>query len=470
VHWLKVHERYNNTKTDEAMRIQSIWGLVLLLALYGCNKGGEDDTLLPTPAKGVIFPLQYEHVHGPTIVELPNGDLLTAWFQGSGERWADDVRIMGARLRNGDSIWSAPFLMADTPGFPDINPMLFLDNSQQLWLMWYPVVANQWETSIPKYRISTRYNGAGPPEWSWQDIMIVKPGDKTERGIQPDDRFVQAVKQQLDAYEVYLGKELFEGIPDVRQPELWHRWLLYRNKMDSLAGGRNMVRRGRLRVGDSMRSVLLGYPLSRRIGWQTKNKPYLLDDRIIVPLYSDGFDCSLFAITTDYGKTWQFSNPVMGGIGIQPTIAMSKDGEMAAYLRDNGPPPMRMQVTHSTDSGITWSIARDTAIPNPGAGFDMTTTSDGEWVMVYNESEHGRHDLTVSISDDDGVSWKWKKKLEYDDRGEKATRSHYPAIIQGADGFIHVVYSFHHNDREVAPHKTIKYASFTTAWIKSEAR
>ena len=46
-----------------------------------------------------IFPLVNEHVHGSTIVELPNGDLLAAWFQGSGERWADDVRIMGAHPR-----------------------------------------------------------------------------------------------------------------------------------------------------------------------------------------------------------------------------------------------------------------------------------------------------------------------------------------------------------------------------------
>ena len=45
-----------------------------------------------------IIPLTRDHAHGSTIVELPNGDLLAAWFQGSGERWADDVQILGARL------------------------------------------------------------------------------------------------------------------------------------------------------------------------------------------------------------------------------------------------------------------------------------------------------------------------------------------------------------------------------------
>ncbi|MCL5279879.1 MAG: hypothetical protein M1376_08250 [Planctomycetes bacterium] len=33
------------------------------------------------------------------IAELPHGDLLVAWLQGSRKRWADDMRIMGARLK-----------------------------------------------------------------------------------------------------------------------------------------------------------------------------------------------------------------------------------------------------------------------------------------------------------------------------------------------------------------------------------
>src|SRR5688572_25452164 len=151
----------------------------------------------------IIFPYQAEHVHGSTIVELPNGDLLSAWFQGSGERWADDVKIMGSRLVKGDTAWSTTFVMADVAGFPDINPIMFMDQ-QRLWLMWYPVIANQWETSIPMYRLSDDYKGSGAPVWSWQDVLFVNAGDKTERGIQPGDRFVQQVNEQLLDYEQYL--------------------------------------------------------------------------------------------------------------------------------------------------------------------------------------------------------------------------------------------------------------------------
>lgn len=446
---------------------KSFFGLLcIFFSFWACNgKFGGNDVNLEY-GESIIFPLQNDHVHGPTIVELPNGDLLSAWFQGSGERWADDVKIMGSRLVKGDTAWSETFLMADTPGFPDINPMMFMDTKSRLWLMWYPVLANQWDSSIPMYRISEDFENSGAPNWSWQDIIFVKPGDKTERGIQPGDRFVKAAAQQMAEYEVYLKEELIQNIPEEKQDYLMMRWERYKSNIDSLAKGENMVRSGRLKDGDKEISAKLGYPLSRRIGWQTKNKPIIISDRIVVPFYSDGFNCSLFAITDDLGKTWKFSNPVIGGIGIQPTIAICRDGTLAAYLRDNGPPPKRMQRTISEDGGMTWSIARDTELPNPGAGFDMVTLASGEWLIVFNNTEDGRHDLTVAISDNDGESWKWDKKIEYDDRGDLATSSHYPAVIQGANGRIHTVYSFHHKDRDGGPHKTIKYASFPVSWVK----
>ncbi len=445
------------------------WFLLAFAAilLVGCNTDRREALLQTTIQKSIIFPLQKEHVHGPTIVELPNGDLLSAWFQGSGERWADDVRIMGSRLENGDSTWSAPFLMADIPGFPDINPMMFMDTKNRLWLMWYPVLANQWETSIPMYRISEDYEKPGAPIWAWQDVMFVKPGDKTERGIQEGDRFVEGVRKQLEEYEVYFKEDILPTFPEDQHNYVLKRWVRYKSRVDSLAGGRNMMHSGRVKENGEEKPATLGYPLSRRIGWQTKNKPVIISDRIIVPLYSDGFSCSLFAITDDLGKTWQYSNPVIGGIGIQPTIAIGKDGSLAAYLRDNGPPPKRMQVTHSTDGGMSWSIAKDTDIPNSGAGFDMTNLQSGEWIMVYNDTEEGRYDLTVAISDNDGKSWKWKRQIEHDSRGlEEGTASHYPAIIQGANGLVHVIYSFHHKDRKGKPDKTIKYASFPVSSVK----
>ncbi|MEA3477211.1 MAG: exo-alpha-sialidase, partial [Bacteroidota bacterium] len=175
-----------------------VWKTVFIamaFSISACSENVELDFV-----QTELFLLTKDHAHGSTIVELPNGDLLAAWFQGSGERWADDVQILGARLTRGSVEWSQPFIMADVPDFPDINPVLFLDPNENLWLVWYTVIANQWSTSLPTYRISNNYmQKSGPPEWEWQQVLFVKPGDKTERGMHPDDKFVKSVECQVDA-------------------------------------------------------------------------------------------------------------------------------------------------------------------------------------------------------------------------------------------------------------------------------
>ena len=57
--------------------------------------------------------MQGKHVHGSSIIELPNGDFLACWFHGSGERRAKDVLIQGSRLKRGESNWSDVFIMAE---------------------------------------------------------------------------------------------------------------------------------------------------------------------------------------------------------------------------------------------------------------------------------------------------------------------------------------------------------------------
>ena len=89
------------------------------LSLLFTNISGQEGTV-----SEFIFPFQEQHVHSSSIVELPNGDILACWFQGSGERTANDVLINGSRLKKGETKWSEPFLMADTPGQPDCNPLL----------------------------------------------------------------------------------------------------------------------------------------------------------------------------------------------------------------------------------------------------------------------------------------------------------------------------------------------------------
>ena len=73
-----------------------------------------------------------------------------------------------------------------------------------------------------------------------------------------------------------------------------------------------------------------GDKLYRRLGWMTRAHPFVLDGRrLIVPLYSDGFDCSLMAITDDWGATWRTSNALCGLGNVQPSIVRRRDGSLS---------------------------------------------------------------------------------------------------------------------------------------------
>jgi len=425
--------------------------IVLFITLF---VGASVVSLAAEPVIESIFPLQPEHAHGSTLVELSNGDLLVGWFQGSGERWADDVRVMGARKKKGQTAWSAPFVLADVKEFPDCNPVLFVDGRGRLWVMWITIIANQWETSLIKYKISDDYlDTEAAPVWSWQDTLLVKAGDKTERGIQDGDSFVASVRQQLADYTRYLAA-------DPGNAPLMERWNERAGRLLSLARGEDMVRAGRVPAVDgSTDDAQLGYPYFRRMGWQTRNKPFFTrQGRMIVPLYSDGFSFSLMAYTDDDGENWKTSTPLVGAGNIQPAIAETASGELVAYMRDNGPPPKRLQMSRSLDQGQTWSLVQDSELPNSGTACDVVTLPNGHWVLINNDTEVGRHRLTVSLSEDGGRTWAVHKALA----DEPAARSHYPALIVGADGRLHATFSYFAADGT----KNIKYAVFDEAWIR----
>ena len=210
--------------------------------------------------------------------------------------------------------------------------------------------------------------------------------------------------------------------------------------------------------------------LTRRLGWFTRAHPKILDDgRMLVGLYSDGFSFSLVGITDDWGKSWKYSEPIVGGGNIQPSFARRRDGTIITYMRDNGPPPKRILVSESKDRGETWGIVYDhPVLKNPGAGLELMQTKDNDWVCIYNDQEKGRHTLAVSLSDDEGRTWKWTRRLEDRQVGEGSF--HYPSIIEGSDGRLHVTYSYFINKPHGGeqPGKSIRYAHFSKEWIKGQ--
>lgn len=379
----------------------------------------------------LIFPLEHWHNHGSCIVEAPNGDLLVCWFNGSGERTADDVKIEGARRRAGAKEWSARFTMADTADYPDTNCAMFVDPYNRLWLLWPAILANEWHTALMKYRIASQYTNDGPPKWEVSEVLHVTPGLEFEK----------------------LTLEWLEQV----EPGI----LKSANSSETQARLHKYLREVRTRAADK---------LSRRLGWMTRAHPFVLEDqRLIVPLYSDGFSFSLMAITDDWGRTWRTSTPLLGAGNIQPSIVRRKDGSLYTLMRDNGPPPKRLHQSESRDRGQTWSRVTDSDLPNPGAGAEIISLRNGDWLLISNDTESGRHSLAVQISDDEGKTWKWKRHLEKVEAGQG--QFHYPSVIQARDGTFHASYSYHlatgaTDSQGRVARKSIKHAHFNEAWVK----
>ncbi|HAB18547.1 MAG TPA: exo-alpha-sialidase [Verrucomicrobiota bacterium] len=375
----------------------------------------------PVHQTEALFPPESWHNHGSSIVEAPNGDLFACWFHGSGERKADDVRIEAARRASGSSQWGPRFTLSDTPGYPDCNPALHVDSTGRLWLFYPTILNNQWEGALLKFRVSSDWLGQGPPRWERSEVLHLSPGAD----------FTAA---------------LAETLPELERRAATNQW--------------SEQTRREVHEYLSAAQTHATNLLYRRLGWMPRAHPLAIGDRLVLGVYHDGFSFSLMAITDDGGTNWQASAPLIGGGNIQPSLVRKRDGTLVAYMRDNGPPPKRLLTATSLDRGSTWGPVTDSEIPNPGSGAEVISLRSGAWVFIGNDTEDGRHRLSVWLSEDEGRTWPWRRALEEGVRGEDSFS--YPSLIEAKDGMLHATYSVHRPSG-----KTIQHAAFNLDWIKA---
>lgn len=367
----------------------------------------------------LIFPPEEFHNHSSSIVETPAGDLIACWFHGHGERKDDSLVILGSRKKHGQEHWSPPFLMADNPGLPDQNCTLFIDNDGRLWMFWISSIDNLVRSYFLKYRISTDFEGDAAPRWTWQDAIFCLPTDA-------EQAFTEGLAKRVA--EIHAATEL--------TPE---------RKADYLART------------DGIQAVVSD-KLFQRLGWMPRQPPIMLDEkRMMLGLYSDTFNCAMFAFTEDAGQTWEFSRPLTQR-GIQPATVRKKNGNLVAFMRDS--PVVRR--AESSDGGMNWSeVPID--ILNSGSSVAALALDSGSWILAVNDLADGRHVLTLYLSEDEGETWPVKRALENlkPDMGS----GHYPTLIQAADGTIHCTYTYEHKEKFAG--KTIKHVRFNEAWLRA---
>jgi predicted neuraminidase len=183
-----------------------------------------------------------------------------------------------------------------------------------------------------------------------------------------------------------------------------------------------------------------------------KNKPVqLADGPIISPSSTEAFRQepnskrvdfwqAHLELSTDGGQAWTkvgpLADPGKANV-IQPTVLVHDDGRVQILCRSL---VGRIQEAWSSDQGRTWSAIAPTELPNPDSGIDAVKLKDGRFLLVYNHSDkHGpdRQVLNVAVSSD-GRRWDAALVLE-----NEAGEFSYPAVIQAADGLVHVTYTWH---------------------------
>jgi predicted neuraminidase len=95
--------------------------------IYQNTDMGTLEALLPTGG--------YKTAHAPALLELPDGDLLCAWFAGTYEGSAD-IRIICSRLPAGTDTWLPPVDISGDPRRSEQNPSLFYGPDQAVWAIY----------------------------------------------------------------------------------------------------------------------------------------------------------------------------------------------------------------------------------------------------------------------------------------------------------------------------------------------
>ncbi|AMH07654.1 TPA: sialidase family protein [Klebsiella aerogenes] len=211
-------------------------------------------------------------------------------------------------------------------------------------------------------------------------------------------------------------------------------------------------------------------------------------------------DVSAVKISADGGKSWR-DVAVPQSLGcVHMNITPLADGSLAAFFRSRWAD--HIWYSRSTDFGESWSAPIPTTLPNNNSSIQVTTLSNGDLALVFNnmsaagaserraslydeiEDDDGRKEpertgktafwgaprapMTVAISADGGKSWPWMRNLDEGDgycmtnnSEQKLNREFsYPSIKQGEDGNLQIAYTWYR--------QAIKYVRVSPQWVKGE--
>jgi predicted neuraminidase len=129
------------------------------------------------------------------------------------------------------------------------------------------------------------------------------------------------------------------------------------------------------------------------------------------------------------------------GSSLQPAVAAIDARDALVLARSAEKAGGVVMADTTSDGGTTWQVGAPLPIANDNTSLNLLRLQSGRLLLAANAIRgRDRSVLQLFLSDDKGASWKASRVIE-DDPDINAEYS-YPALLQTADGRIHLTYSF----------------------------
>jgi predicted neuraminidase len=363
--------------------------------------------------------------HAANLMPLKNGDLLCVWFSGTQEG-ISDISIYMSRLNKGQTTWSAPVKLSEDPSRSEQNPVLFLDPSEKLWLLYTAQKSGNQDTAIVRYRTSLDQG------YTWSEIkeLFDQPGT-----------FVRQPIITLANGDWLLPIFHCQQVPG-------EKWV---GDYDTSA----------VKISADQGQTWTEYPVPNSVGCVHMNVNQLQDGSLLALYRSRWADYIYQSHSYDYGRTW--TEPT-------PTILPNNNSSIQFITLENGHLALVFNNTSATKDtqrrvSLYDEIEDEEEIPvakKPSAEIKLAPNAKKAFWGTP------RAPMTIALSEDNGKTWGFIRNVEMGDgycmsnnSKENLNREFsYPSIKQTADGKIHIAFTYFR--------QTIKYVQIDEEWIKEK--
>lgn len=130
--------------------------------------------------------------------------------------------------------------------------------------------------------------------------------------------------------------------------------------------------------------------------------------------YAQIYDRYVYSLSYDKGKTFEtrFGGKKVGNTYDETMVYQREDLNVVMLARtDKG----CIAESVSNDGGLTFSDGRATDILNPNSRFYVAKLPSGRVLLINNDHPSQRGVMTAYLSEDDGVTWKYKNCINFSD-------------------------------------------------------